>query len=246
MEKREKAAKAKLSYLNPKKQILWLFIFLFISFVGVVLAILYKDFSLFRELLIAISLICFGVVLVCLYKLFEVIIEARKTIDEDRRERETKTIELLSTLAEKEKDVFLKDINVAVDEKDILDEKVEITLLVNIKKSLEIVLRNKDNRMAKNVEIGFIFGHNFIIDKKENYSIFTDKKAQIVCFYNTLVQAKTDIIFDPIVITPIKEGIHPIKTFIKGENIHSIYRNFETKVRQVTFEDIRKDLFSGR
>ena len=240
LEKKEKVAKAKLSYLNPRTQILLLFSLLSVSFVGVILAILCKDCTFYRGLSIVISLGFFGTVLVRLDKLLGVIIEVRKTIDEDRKEREAdrgeremRTIELLSTLAKKELDYFVKDICITVNGKDIKDDRVEIEVSNNVKSSLEIAVNSSDDMMAKNIEIAFAFDPSFVIEKKKYYEIYTEKTHQIVRYILKFIHAKTYMLFEPLIVTPMKEGEFEVKTVIKGENIKPTFRKFKLKVRKL-------------
>jgi len=245
LEKKKKTAQVKLSYLNPRTQILLLFLLLSVSFVGVILAILCKDCTFYRGVSIVISLGCFGTVLVRLDKLLGIIIEVRQIIDGDRKERETdrgeremRIIELLSALAKRELDYFVKDICIAVNGKDIKDDRVEIKVPNNVKSSIEIAVNNSGDMMAKNIEIALIFDPSFVIEKKTYYSIYTEKTHQIVRYTLNLIQAKTYMIFEPLIVTPMKEGEFEIRTAIRGENIRPTFRNFELKVRKVTLQDI--------
>jgi len=244
LKKMNRNAKAKLSYLNPKTQVLWLFILLTISFLGAILAILNVDKIKIVGLFIVISLICFGIAVVRLWKLFGVIIEVRKTIDEDKKDREMKTIELLSVLTEKETQEFLKDIYVAIDDKEIRDDTGETTMQINTKKSLKIGINNNEYKMAKNIEIGFVFNPDFIIEKQSYYSsVYVDKVKTIPRYYVPLIQGRTDLKLEPLIVTPIKEDKYKIETFIKGENIKPTTHYFNINVQRVTLSKLEKILF---
>lgn len=84
--------------------------------------------------------------------------------------------------------------------------------------------------MVKNIEIGFIFPYDFIIEKEKGYRIYNDKTAQIVRNSTTLIHGREYLIFEPLSITALKKGDYIIKTFIKAENIESTYRDFKIKV----------------
>jgi len=239
----KKTAQTKLSYLDPKMQILRLFMPLLISFLGVIFAILTQVNIYYVGLSIAVSLICFTYVMVVLWKLLGIMIEVRKTIDDDKKDMDTKTIELLSALVEKESQYFLKAVYVTIDDKNIKDNAGEIRISADIKQELKIGIRNSETRMAKSVEIGFIFPPDFIIEKTNYYSIYNDKTSQIVRYETSLIHGKTHWELNPLIITPLKEGDYKIQTFIKAENIESVNRNLNLKVTKSPFPgDIIADL----
>lgn len=238
LKKMKKNARAILSYLKPKIQVLWLFGLLLISFLGAILAILNTDTVKLMWLYICVSLICFGLVVVRLWRLLGVITELRKIIDVDKRDREIRAIELLSTLAEKETEIFLKKVYITINGKDIKDDEGEIIMRLNTKKVLAIGIRNNEKKMAKNVEIGFILEPHLIIEKKDYYSTYTDKTRQIVRYYVSQIQGNTYQILKPMIVTPIKEGEHKMNTFIKAENIQSTYQDLKLKVQKIIWEDI--------
>lgn len=228
----KKSAETKLSYLNPKAQIFRLYILLLISFLGVILAILIKTNIYYVVLFIAISLICFVYSIVILWKLLGIIIEIKKTIDDDKKDMDMKTIKLLSALVEKEAEYLLKAVYINIDNKNIQDDTGEITVLVDEKQELKIGITNSETRMAKNMEIGFIFPLDFIIEKTDYYSIVTTKTTQIIRYTRDLIHGKTNQPLSPLIITPLKESDYKINTFIKAENIESTYKNLNLKVTE--------------
>ena len=236
----KKTAEAKLSYLNPKKQIFRLFIPLLLSFLGVILAILTKANVDYVRLYIAVSLICFAYAIFVLWKLTDIIIEVRKTVNDDKKDMNMKIIELLSALVEKEAQYFLKDIYINIDDKEIEDNAGEITISADKKQELKIGINNNETRMAKNVQIGFIFPPNFVIEKTSSYSIFTTKIGQIVRYVTSLIHGNTNLILDSLIITPLKKGDYKIRTFIKAENIKSVYRDLNLKVTEKPSTEILK------
>jgi len=242
----KKTAETKLSYLNPKKQVLRLYIPFFISFLGVILAILLIKNNIYVELLIAISLTFFVYSIVVLWKLLDIIIEVKKTIDYDYDKKgiDMKTIASLSALVEKETKYFLKSVYIAIDEKNIQDEMGKITVSVDKKQELKIGIHNLETRMAKNLEIGFIFPFDFIIEKTNYYSIYTTKTIQVVRYAANLIHGTTNLILSPLIITPLKEGDYKIKTFIKAENIEFTYHNLNIKVTEKPSAEIFKEMFA--
>lgn len=228
----KKTAETKLSYLNPKEQILRLYMPFLISFLAVILAILTKTNIYYVGLFIAISLICFVYSMVVLWKLLGIIIEVKKTIDDDKKGMDMKTIELLSALVEKELGYFLKAVYINIDDKNIQDDTGKITVSVDKKQELKIGISNTEPRMAKNIEIGFIFPLDFIIEKTSYYSIYTTETIQVVRYEKNLIHGNTTQLLFPLIITPLKEGDYKIRTFIKAENIESTYRNLNLKVTE--------------
>lgn len=239
LEINKKTAEAKLSYLNPKKQIFRLFIPLLLSFLGVILAILTKANVDYVRLYIVVSLICLAYAIVVLLKLTNIIIEVRKTVNDDKKGINMKIIELLSVLVEKEARYFLKDICITIDDKKIEDNAGEITISADKKQELKIGINNYEPRMAKNIEIGFIFPLDFIIEKTNYYSIYTTKKIQVVRYETNLIHGKTNLKLFPLIITPLKEDDYKIKTFIKAENIESTYHNLNLKVIEKPLAEIK-------
>lgn len=226
----KKTAETKLSYLNPKEQILRLYMPFLISFLAVILAILNKTNIYYVELFIAIGLICFVYSMVVLWKLLGIIIEVKKTIDDDKKSIDMKKIELLSALVEKKSEYFLKAVYINIEDKNIQDDTVKITASVDKKQELKIEIVNYETRMAKSIEIGFMFLLDFIIEKTNYYSIVTSKTIQVVRYKADLIHGKTNLRLSPLIITPLKEDDYEIKTFIKAENIESTYHNLNLKV----------------
>ncbi len=196
------------------------------------MAILIKTNIYYVGLFIAISLICFIYSIVVLWKLLDIIIELKKTIDDDKKDMDNKTIELLSALGKKAAEYFLKKVYIKIDDEIIKDGTSKITVSVDKKQELKIRVVNSESRMAKTIEIGFIFPLDFIIEKKEYYSIVTSKTTQIIRYARDLIHGNTNQPFPPLIITPLKEGDYIIRTFIKAENIESTYRNLNLKVTE--------------
>lgn len=226
----KKTAETKLSYLNPKVQILRLYMPFLISFLGVILAILVKANIYYVGLFITISLICFACSLTVLVKLLSIITEVKKTIDDDKKNMDMKTIELLSVLSKRGAEYFLTAVYININDKIIQDDTDKITVSADKKQELKIGLTNRESRMAKNIEIGFIFPLDFIIEKTNYYSIATTKTIQVVRYTRDIIHGNTNQPFLPLIITPLKEDDYEIRTFIKAENIESTYHNLNLKV----------------
>ena len=145
-------------------------------------------------------------------------------------------------MAEKEDRYFLKNVCISIDDKKIKDSTGEITVFVNKKQDLKIGISNSEVRMAKNVEIGFIFSSDFIIEKISYYSIYTDETKQIVRYTTRFLQGHTHSNMGHLIITPIKVGDYKITTFIKAENIESIYRDVNLRVTERPVTEIVKEI----
>ena len=237
-----KKAKRKLSYLNPKNQIVRLFIILFISFLGVILAILKKTIIFGIPIFILISLLSFIIALYILWKLLCILIEVRKIIDRNRNKIENKTLELLSTIAKKGENYFLENVFLSIKDVIIKNDDKEIKLYSDTKESLPIKIENDEIRMVKNIEAGIIFPRDFIIDESDRYSIYTDTDGkQIVRYTSSLIHGNTTFVLTPLIIKPIKEGEYVITTFINAENIESTYRTFKLIIKEEIEEEIEEN-----
>jgi len=229
----KKTAEAKLSYLTPKKQILRLSIPLLISYSGVMLALLYHGDDYSTRMFTLLSFVCLSYAIGILWKSLTLMAEVKKTIDTEQRDERRKTNDLLSTLVEKvEKggQSFLENVYVTLEGRNIKDDGLDLDMEANRKRELRISLTNLEKRMAKNLEIGFIFPSDFIIEKNDYYSIYTTEKTQIVRYALGLVHGDTNQILSPLVITPLKKGDWKVRTFIKAENIEATYRDLNIKI----------------
>lgn len=231
----KKIAETKLSYLNPKKQILRLFILHLISFLGVILAILSVDNIYLVAIFIVVSLVFFALALFILWRLLDILIEVKKIIDKDKKEGETRTQEILLTLADKSEGIqyFLKSVYMTIKGVEIKDDRSEFTFDVNTKEYLKIGVVNKENRMAKKTEIGLMFPRDFIIEKDIAYSIYTQENGiQIVRYETEFIQGNTNYIYKPLSFTPLKKGVFPLRAFIKAENIEATNRDMTFKIEE--------------
>ena len=106
----------------------------------------------------------------------------------------------------------------------IIDDKEMVNFKADKEERIEIAVSNSEDRMIKNIEVGLIFPLDFIIEKKDYYSLYIDKESQIVRYETESIQGRTRNLFSPLVIKPLKKGSYTLKTFIKAENIRAIYR----------------------
>lgn len=230
----EKTAETKLSYLNPTKQIRRLFVPLSISFVAIE-ASLYtlSYFSIYLTLLfLLIALTSFGNALYVLQGLTSIIIEIKKASDElkDKKEKEQKE-DLFSLIQKTQKGTdYLKEVYIRIEGTDIANKKPKLALESQVKKELQISIYNHEKRMVKNIQIGIIFPIKFIVEKTEYYSVTNSAEYQIVRYNEDFIQGETNLLRQPLVVTPLEKGIFAISTFVKAENIEVTYRSFEIEV----------------
>lgn len=217
-----KAKKAKaekrLSFLNPKTQIIKLFILFFVSFLLVGVALLITK-DAYKGVIVGLSFLLFLTALYFLWKLLAVVVEVKGILDDHRVQMETKVIELLS-----ESSSFIENVHPYIEGKVIKDNKVTIDLPVNIKRSLKIQIVNNEKIMAKRVEFGLTFPKEFIVEKKPYHSIYTDESgSQIVRYNYTEIHGATNLIAGSLELYSIKQAETPIQVFIKGENIKVVF-----------------------
>jgi len=231
----KKAADSKLDYLNPKLQIIRLFISFALALLFVILAYLCNcSYYIFTLIFISLSLICFSYGLFVLWNLLCILIEVRKLLDDEEDKLETKRnelgsniIELLSELLKKPVVDYLEKVFIYFDEKEIKNDSNIYRMSANVKRSISVSVLNSEIIMAKKVEIGFIFPLDFIIEKKDDYSINTSKKVQLVRYKAIdLINANTRYDLSDLIITPLSEKQHKIESYINAENIKEIWRNF--------------------
>ena len=73
--------------------------------------------------------------------------------------------------------------------------------------------------MAKNLEVGFVFPKDVLIEKTSNLSVYTDESSQIVRFTNEMIQSHENNLQGKMQVTFLKSGKINIQIFIKGENV---------------------------
>lgn len=231
----QRKAKRRLFYINPRNFLLQLLGSLLLAIFIIQGSFLAQSLLVFYVLII-VSLIAFGYVIYILWKLLGVLMELAELINEEKRGDYESITELISVLIKNTEETsryFLKKVYISINSTTINDSNPQITLNDGQKEKLEVRLKNSELRMAKNVEVGFkIPLEDFIIEKSSYHSLFSDGKFNFIRFSASLVQGKTNFLFDaPLTITPLKKGKHTITTFIKAENIETIYRDLDIVVQ---------------
>ncbi len=234
LKKNKKTAGEKLSYLNPKIILPKIFIFLLLSLIGVMVA-LSSDDILVRYLAFVLSLLFFGYTIYILWKLLGALTELSVIVKEEKTNSDKTIIRLLSASVEKTPDVvspFLNEGKVSIlfnKEKVVNDKKIPFS--ANKKYQLPISIVNSDERMAKKVEVGFIFPLSFMIEETSDISsIYTGENHQIVRFEEEFIQSDETNQQGNLNITFLKVGPHNIRVFIKGENIKVSNYSFTIEV----------------
>ena len=117
--------------------------------------------------------------------------------------------------------------------KEILEGEKIFAFSANKKYEIPILFVNRDELMAKQVELGFVFPTDFLIEKTPNVSsIFRDKDVpeQVVRFLSHFIQANTTQVYGDMSITFLKIGEFKVRAFVKGENIRNKGIRFSIKV----------------
>jgi hypothetical protein len=228
----KKIIKSKLSYLDPRKQIARLFIPLVIAFASVLVSIVFEGYIGYVLLILSIAGVAYAVYVY--WNLLRMIIEVRKASTSKAQGSEAVSVDLLHSLVKEIRDAtgeyFLKDVYIKVNQKTIEDSGI-VTMKVNEQTELLISIENNEKRMAKKVEIGFIFPSNFIIEERSNYTVFRTEDEQIVRFSVDALHGKTYLNFNPsLSLKALQRGKYKIKTFVKAENIESTYKNLNIEI----------------
>jgi hypothetical protein len=159
----------------------------------------------------------------------------KSIVDESNLNQKTKIVESLSALLNLESRNLLKQVYLIINDQKIDSDKISLELKANELNELKIAISNIESSTAKNVEVGLVFPKDFIIEKRNSYSNYTDEKSQIVRFQQALIHGNTNVnFFDPVQklgVTPLNEGKYVIKVFVKGENIDTKYRNLTLNIK---------------
>jgi len=229
LEKANRLALAKLSLLQPRTQATRLFAPLFFSFLFVVIATLLVSDIYSMLGFVLLSIILFSYSIYVLWSLLGIIIEVQKITNADQKLFSTQVIQGLSGLTDavlETQEYFLTDVPIVLDEHVLENDSGELIIPSNKKQSLSVKLLNRESRMAKNIEVGFIIPDSFLVDKEGDYSLsISTQNEQIVRYTLDSIHGNTDFILSPLIITPLKQGITKIRTFVKAENIKSTYRD---------------------
>jgi hypothetical protein len=221
LKKKKSQAEVRLGYLKPGGLILKIFIPFFVSYLGVLVSLSVSQ-SIYILVALLFSFISFVGGLLTLYFSVSVLTEVAELVNENKRNNDGKIIELLSVLAAKnnEDNFYLKeeDFKAVFNEKQLTKDEL-FSFSVNKKYEIPISIINKSDKMAKNIEIGFILPTDFLIEKSPGLNIFTDESVQIVRFNDEIIQAHENRLHEKMIITFLKTGKFIINIFVKGENV---------------------------
>ena len=232
LEKSNKIAAKKLSFLNPKKQIILLFISIIISFILVLAYFIIPSSNIsikyIKYGLIVFSAVIFTFAFIRMVNLLLLITEIKNFIDQDQQNNESKIIELLSKLAKVSNKEYLEKVYIRLNNKNITPKsKIKETIMQSEKTEIKLQITNFEKLMAKNVEIGICFPSGFIVTVPFSYSVTTTEYEKIVrCELNKL-QGDTTYNCHPIYISALEKGEYKIESFIKAENIKARYTKFK-------------------
>ncbi|MEX0919264.1 MAG: hypothetical protein WDZ64_00760 [Parcubacteria group bacterium] len=223
LEKIKRGTRYRLFWLNPKLQFWNLFLPLILALIlNKILLSLHLNI-LFLLMLFSLSYFIYSVV-----KVFNLIIEARKIQDDNKKEDTLKIIELLSKISDtinKSQQQLLEKVYLSINGSSIKDDNEVIVLKSQDKNDLNITINNHEMQMIKNVEVGFVFDSSFIIEKSRSYSLFVyEDGSQTLRYSSKQIQGNTNSVRGQLSITPLKTGKHTVKVFVKGENVLTCYR----------------------
>jgi hypothetical protein len=217
-------ADRKLQLLTPKKAVVFICAPLFAAFLILMPSLLHQ-LPVYLKCLSIISLVLVGYSMNKLWHILDIIIEALKLLDLETKNDRRTVPELLAQIVQNTKagaDYFIEKILVEFNGIKIDDKPKEVHLEVNKKSEIPVSIRNTDPRMAKDIEAGFTFPTDFLIEKNDKYSIYTSGSEQVVRYSEARIHGQTHLIKTPLIITPLKKDKYTIDVFIKGENIKSV------------------------
>ena len=148
-------------------------------------------------------------------------LELRKMLD-GQGGSQSKSEELLKLIAESESKRFLKNVQLIINGQPTDQPGAKTSIPQNKPSPLKITLLNTEPRMAKDVEIGLIFSPDFLIEKSDKFSIYSDESTQVVRYQFSPVHGNTRQILSPLTVTAMKKTDTRVRTFIKAENIETI------------------------
>lgn len=234
----KKSAEKKLARLKPRKQILKLFIPLTLSLILIAIAsitnkALVFDLLKLQDVLLFSSLIPLIYALVVLWQTLEAMLEAKAEIDAEDEENRKRHIELLSSIYEEVKSGashYLHKVYIIINGTKVGNKNLKVELKSDEESEIEIWFANSEKKMAKNIEVGLLIPQSFIVHKGRDYTVYADKKENIIRYKDTQVQANTKIHYSSLSLTPLEKGKYEITTFIKGQNIEMRYDTFTINV----------------
>ncbi len=235
----KRKSKKRLSYLNPLSIMSKSIIAIGISLDFFLLSIYLIDSPFYYQFLLIIFLsvvsIIFAIRTIMIFvNSIGIIIEASTAVQEIRKASEEKILELLTALVDNSKkgdqSIFIdkKYIIVLFDNKKAVDNN-KYTFSVNKKCLIEVHLTNLSVYMLKNIEHGFTFPKEFLVEGNTISSTYTSNTEKIIRFKYDYIQSKVNLKGE-IDITFLKTGIFDVDTFIKGENLKNKRIKFKIEV----------------
>lgn len=188
-------AESKLRLLSPKKAILNLFIPLLIAFGAILPSLLRPSVYTYSPLLL--SLVSTGIALNQFWRVLDIIVEAKRMLDNDAKDDQRRIPELLAQIASSVKEgerYFLSKVYASFLGVMLKKHISEVTLSVDKKTEVPISFHNLEVRMAKDVEIGFRFPLEFLVEKKDKYTVYATELDQIVRYSSDRVHGDTELV----------------------------------------------------
>jgi len=225
LKKTKRRAAVTLFYINPRLQIIFIFIPLLISFFLILYASTLIILSDLFYLIILLSVLLLLYVFYSLWKIFSLIIIVRQAEHTQELERQSVLLETLKTLSEITTDISLEGDAVELDGNSIEDLDEPIKMEAHVESSLSFSITSEE-KMLKTVEFGLIFPSDFIITESSKFKVFTHEEMKVVRYHIENIQADTRFIIPPLNFTPINPGNYDIEVFVKGENL----QRYKTKI----------------
>jgi hypothetical protein len=233
LKKKKREAILKLRYLNPKNLVVKILIPFTVTLVIIGIGLRYDNNNIVL-LFVFFSFFSTFAGLLALWQSISIFIEVSSAVNQKRQGHEERLVELLTTIASRgSEDLFLKKNQIGcLFNNTALSKDSVFEFSVNNPHPVPVSIHNQGELMAKNVEIGFIFPKDFLIEETKNISIYTDESSQIVRIKSDMVQAHENNLQGKINITFLKVGEYKIASFIKGENVKYNRFTFTIKVIQ--------------
>ncbi len=245
--------------LQPQEQIKDLFLALFASFLFVIIGCLIEDrfWWLCLSLILSVGLFIFVIVRVRLLTNILVQVSRNKSRNKDDAAQnilamlskfnigQAETLAVLHNILEQNQKIvvppFLKNVCVSIDDGVLKDDKYNISIELNKLQKFKIAFINYEKRIAKNIEVGFVFPDTFVIETDQvEYTVYASSdRTQVVRYRSDFIHGNTTRYFGQLALTALKTGECKITTFIKAENIETIYRDFILKVTAQSKEGIK-------
>lgn len=225
LENKKREAELKLGYLKPTQFLSRTSSPFVVAFVGVLVSLNINNLALVVLVLIF-SIVSFVAGVMALFTSISVLFEVAGIVSQKKTVNDEKILSFLSTLAEKTgENPYLgeDEIKVKFLGKN-LEENKNFDFSVDKKHKVPVYIHNSSDRMAKTVEVGFIFPKEVVIEKASNLAITTTEKDQIVRFKESEIQAHNNNSKGDIELTFLKAGKIKVPIFIKGENVR--YQRF--------------------